>query len=254
MTQPPPPEAPKAVVQLTTRLLFAFLRSAAKLAARADLPLERFVELAQVAYFQELRKDAPRDLGAVARRLGVSLRTAGTLNRRAKGDFFAPESRVESLRMLTARLLDGPVRQSALFAELGDPDEDDAVLELERSIHLLRQTGWVEATADPDPELSLSTRLRSFVSDDLDRRLDGLNHQLDILVSSVRQRFHAGNDESARARSWFFAAREADVPDFIEETVRALRHGAIDLEETALADGTYRRFGVTVAITPVEEP
>ncbi len=87
----------------------------------------------------------------------------------------------------------------------------------------------------------------------LHRRLDGLNHQLDILVSSVHQRFHVGNDDSARARSWFFAAREADVTPFIEETVRTLRHGAIDLEETALAEGDYRRFGVTVAITPVEE-
>ena len=87
---------------------------------------------------------------------------------------------------------------------------------------------------------------------DLDRRFDGLNHQLSILAASVQQRFLVGNDQSARARSWFFAARDADVAPFIEHMVRELRHGAIDLEENALASGPYRRFGVTLAIAPVE--
>ncbi|MEZ4317588.1 MAG: hypothetical protein R3F61_08785 [Myxococcota bacterium] len=251
MTESLPHAAPEAVVTLSSRLLFSFLRGAARLATRADLPLDRFVELAQLAYFQELRRDSPRDLASVARRLGVSLRTAGSLNRRARGDFFTPETDVEPLRDLTARLLDGPVRLSVLMGEQGD---DEEIVRLERSLHLLRESGWLVYSDHEDPEIGLATRLRSFVSDDIERRLDGLNHQLDILVASVHQRFHVGNDTSARARSWFFAAREADVSPFIEETVRTLRHGAIDLEESALAQGSYRRFGVTIAITPVEDP
>lgn len=243
-------QGPDAVVELSARLLFSFLRGAARLAARFHMPLPRLVELAQLAYFEELRRRSPRDLAAVADELGVSLRTAGTLNKKLKGDFLAPELEVEPLRALTDVLLDGPRLRSQLLAGLSDEDQP----RLLRSLQLLTDNGWLEVDGDEeDPRYALQTELRSFVSDDLDRRIDGLNHQLDILVASVRQRFVAGNDETARARSWFFAARDDDVPEFIERTVRELRHGAIDLEESALTDGSYRRYGVTVAITPVEE-
>ena len=238
----------EAVVGLSGRLLFSLLRGAARLAARFHLPLDRFTELAQLAYFQEHRKRSPRDLSAVADELGVSLRTAGTLNKKLKGDFLAPELEVEPLRALTDVLLDGPRTRQ----ELTDHLDDEDAARISRALELLIDNGWLEVTGD-DERYALQTELRSFVSDDIDRRIDGLNHQLDILVSSVRERFIAGNDQTARARSWFFAAREEDVPKFIEQTVRELRHGAIDLEESALTSGDYRRFGVTVAITPVEE-
>jgi hypothetical protein len=239
-----------SVVELAGRLLFSMLRSSARLAARFDLPMERWVELAQLAYFQEIRQRSPRDMGRAARRLGVSLRTAGSLNKKLRGDFLVPELEVKPLRDLTNFLLDGPRRHSELAAMF---DADQGVW-LERSLHLLTEYGWLEVDGeDADRRYALKTEFRSFVSDDLNRRIDGLDHQLDILVSSVQERFVSGNDDTARARSWFFAARDQDVPAFIDQTVRALRHGAIDLEESALNEGPYRRYGVTLAITPVEE-
>ena len=231
-------------------MLFAFLRGAAKLAARFEVPMDRFVELAQLAYFQERRRQSPRDLGLVARKLGVSLCTVGALNKKLRGNFLAPEEEVEPLRQLTDALLDGPRHRGALLDVLDEVDPD----RLARSLALLEQYGWLDVQDQDgvDPRYALKTRHRSFVSDDLDRRFDGLNHQLSILAASVQQRFLVGNDQSARARSWFFAARDADVAPFIEHMVRELRHGAIDLEENALASGPYRRFGVTLAIAPVE--
>lgn len=245
-----PGAEPSAAIELVGRMLFAFLRGAAKLAARFEVPMDRFTELAQLAYFQERRRQAPRDLGQVARQLGVSLRTVGSLNKKLRGNFLAPEDEVEPLRQLTDLLLDGPQDRDALLQALDAIDP----IRVQRSLAMLEQYGWldVDGPDEGNPRYALKTRHRSFVSDDLDRRFDGLNHQLSILNASAQQRFLAGNDETARARSWFFAAREADVAPFIEHMVRELRHGAIDLEETALASGSYRRFGVTLAIAPVE--
>jgi hypothetical protein len=238
------------VVELSARLLFSLLRSAARLAARFDLPLDRLVELTQLAYFQEIRRDAPRDMGRVARKLGVSLRTAGSLSKKMRGDFLAPEVQVQKLRKLTGILLDGPLKKSALLPAMTDGDS----IALERALKLLEENDWLSVSGQADdPTYALKTTLRSFVSDDLNRRIDGLNHQLDILTASIQQRFLAGNDKTARARSWFFAARDEDIPGFIEETVKDLRHGAIDLEEAALKTDTYKRYGVTIAITPVGE-
>lgn len=251
----PPPDADRepdadVLAELAARLLFPFLRTAARLAARFRLPLDRVTELTQLAYFQELRRRRPRDLSGVAADLGVSLRTAGTLSQKLKGDFLKPELDVRPLRELTALLLDGPQRRSRLLAAA----DDDERGRRERALDVLLGNGWVSARDDgDDPLLSLTGTLRSFVSDDLDRRLDGLSHQLEIVEQSAAQRFVLRNDDTARGRTWFFAARPDAVAALIEETVRELRHRVIDLEETALREGDYQRFGVTLAITPVEE-
>ena len=42
------------------------------------------MQLTQLAYFDELRAGAPRDLSEVAKRLGLSLRSVSTLNKKFK--------------------------------------------------------------------------------------------------------------------------------------------------------------------------
>ncbi|MCB9663325.1 MAG: hypothetical protein H6732_04375 [Alphaproteobacteria bacterium] len=242
---PSEPDAASAV-ELPARLVFSLLKAAVRIAARVELPLTRFQDLVRSAYFLEYRRRFPRDLATVADKLGVSLRTAGTLNRSLTDDFFAPETRVEPVRQVTSALVGEPMDLPNLVVST---DLDEA--EVRRAVKHLVEVGWVEARADGT--YALSGSFRSYVAEDLARRVDAVNHQLTVIAESVWTRFVHGDDGAAAARTWAFLARPEDVQELIARTLAHLRSEAVALEEQALADGSGRRFAMTVAIAPRDE-
>lgn len=234
----------EAIVELSSRLVYSLLKAAVRVAAGFGMPLQRLTQLAQTAYFEELRRTNPRDLQAVADQLGVSVRTAGTIHRRLKGAFFAPENEVAPLRAVTGALLSG-ARTQAELATATDLDDDA----LRRALRLLGEHGWVEREG---PRFRVATGIRSFVTDETMRRVDGLNNQMDVLAGSVWARF-VDPKPGAGARTWVFAARPQDFEQLMADTVHRMRHDAVDLEERALPGPGWVRFGVTVAFAPVLE-
>lgn len=216
------------------------------MATRVHMPLDRITELLRTAYFVEYRRKHPRDLEEVAQKLGVSLRTAGTLNRSLKGDFFTPETRVEPLRLVTGALLGQPRNAQELEAVTGM----DAG-EVQRAVRHLQEVGWAAVGADGRVELSGS--FRSFLADDLMARVDGINHHMAVVADSVWERFVRRNSATAGARTWAFAARAADVAEAMQRVFAQLRSEAIAMEEGALQDGVRERYGITVAVAPLEE-
>lgn len=240
-------ERSKELVEQSSRVVYSLLKLVARTAARFRLPIDRLTELTRLAYFEELRRQAPRDLDFVARSLGVSYRTAVNLNRAARADFFRPEKEIEPLRRVSAVL----VGQARSRDELRDAldDLDDATVD--RALGLLEQSGWV--VRDEEDRYAIATALRSYVSDDLDRRIDGLNNHMEVLADSVWARFVEGASETALGRTWVFVARPEDVAEFARQTALAVRHGAVDVEEAALKEGARERFGVTLAFAPLKE-
>lgn len=246
-----PDGAPKksaSLVELSSRLVFSLLKPAVRTAARFGMPVDRLVELSKLAYFEELRAKAPRDLDSVAKGLGVSYRTAVNFNRAVRGDFFRPEKEVEPLRRICGALVDGPRSAARLAETLGDEVSED---QLRRGLHLLVENGWL---VEEDGVYRLAETLRSYVSDDLERRVDGLNNLLEVLADTVWQRFVERNASTAMARTWVFAARPEQIIEYVESTVRRVRHEVVDLEEAALREGGLSdRYGVTLAFTPIKE-
>jgi hypothetical protein len=236
----------EAVEELSSRLVFSLLQAAVRVAARVHMPLDRLTELLRTAYFVEYRRRHPRELEAVAEKMGVSLRTAGTLNRSLKGDFFSPETRVEPLRLLTGALLGQPRTADELEAVTGLE-----IAEVRRGLRHLEEVGW--ATTDGDGRVELSGNFRSYLNDDRQARVDGVNHQMAVVADSVWGRFIRRNDTTAAARTWSFAARPEDVEALLQKMVPELRAAAIAMEEEALAGGSRERFGMTFAVAPVED-
>jgi hypothetical protein len=235
-----------AAVELPARLVFSLLTAAVRIAARVEMPLGRLTDLLRTAYFLEHRRRHPRDLAAIAQKLGVSLRTAGTLNRTLRDDFFDAETEVEPIRQVTLALLGHPRSPDALLAETGlDPDA------LARALDRLRELRWIEDEGEQD--LKLAGSFRSFLDTDLDRRIDGVNHQLGVIANSVWFRFAQEGSPRAGGRSWTFAAREEDVAAAMERVFGQLRQEAIRMEDDALREGASTRYGITVAFAPLEE-
>jgi hypothetical protein len=235
------------VESLTSRLVFSLLHAAVRLAARVQLPLDRLTELLRSAYFVEYRRRHPRDLAAIADKLGVSLRTAGTLNRAMNDAFFAPETRVEPIRRVTGALLGASRSPEELVRLTGlEAPEVDRVL-----VHLT-EVGWVDLG---EGNVTLSGSFRSHVAEDLGARVDAINHQMSVVADSVHQRFLLGGVATAGARTWSFAARPEQVGEMMDRVFQTLRAEAVALENDAMHDAHPARFGLTVAIAaqPPEE-
>lgn len=235
-----------ALPNIATRIVYSLLKPAVKLAARGGLRMGEVLDLVQLAYFEEMRRHHPRELQAIAEKLDLSLRTVSTLNRRIKEAFFAAETQVQPARHVAALLQDEPLSLAELKRKA--PELTERVLS--DALRLLRDNEWVVVNKR---KYQLTSRLRSYIDDSITRRIDGLNNQMEILASSVARRFF-DDDAEAVGRSWAFSARREDIRQFLEDTMRQLRHSAIDLEESGLSSGEpLGRYGITVAFADVEK-
>ncbi len=187
-------EAPAAddLAELSLRLVYSLLKPAVAIATRFGVSMNRFIELTRMAYFEEHRQRAPADLAGVAKRLGQSLRTVGSLNRRFRGEFFRPEQFIAPLRRITGLLLAGPQSLDDLLSSANELRP----IQITSALELLVANGWVQKKGD---QFELSSNTRNLVSDDFGSRIDGLNHQLETLTESVWNRFVVHNDATARA-------------------------------------------------------
>lgn len=237
--------ASDTAVELGTRLVFSLLKAAVHIAARFEMPLGRLTDLLRTAYFGAYRDQHPRDLATVAKRLGVSIRTAGTLNRSLREPFFTPENEVAPIRRVTGALLSGAHTVDEIEAHT-----DLEIDEIERVLAWIAHLGWT--VPHDDGSVDIVPHLRSFVDADPARRVDGLNHQMEILASSVWFRF-VRNEAHAGARSWAFVASPEQFAAAMERSIQALRAEAVEMEQAALEQGVEHRFGITVAFSPLED-
>ncbi len=236
---------PEDAAALPARLVFSLMQAAVRVAARVHMPLKQLQELVRTAYFLEHRRNHPRDLVSVADKLDVSLRTAGTLNKQLRDAFFRPEREVEPIRSVTTALLGGPLSRAGLEeeTELEGP-------ELERALTHLGELGWIDI--GDDGVVRLSRTLRSWVADDLEKRVDGINHQLSVIAEGVWSRFVRHDTATSGGRTWTFAVREEDLGPLVDRVIAVLRAEAVAAEEAAMADdGGGTRVGMTVAIAPM---
>jgi hypothetical protein len=231
--------------KLAPRLVFSLFRAAVHVAARFRLPLDRFLELARLAYFEHLRVRSPRDLKTVAESLGVTYRTAVNFNRKLRGDFLLQEQNVEVLRRIAMFLRNGDCTVMQLYQELNDADADN----IRHALTLLIECGWV---TEIEGRYRLQQTDRSYLSDDIDHRVDALNHQMEIFSQSVWQRF-VDSDDLAAGRTWVFEADPERFAEFISTSMTTLRQSAVAEEEHALRGGTKQQFAITCAFTPLLE-
>ena len=178
----------------------------------------------------------------------MSRRTAAGLSQKLKSDFLSPERRIEPLRAVLVALRVRSLSRSALAAEV--PGLADGVLE--DVLATLTRLGWVRR--EPETDLYATTGdLQTFVQAPWSQRIDGLNHQLDVVAQTMLTRLFENSDEPATARTWSLKASPAHFAALMEDVVKQLRHAAVDCEEASLKDAPTESFehGVTIAPTPL---
>lgn len=231
------------IPELQRRLVFSLLRGAVRLAARFRMPLKTFEELCRLAYYEELRRRSDAPHTRIAQIFRRSLRTVGALEKQYRGDFLAPEVEVERARRIEAEFADGPRTVAAVAKRLSQPVE-----EVQTIADALLAAGRLQSAANG--RLALNHDYVSLVRQDLKNRVDGLNHQLDVVANAVGARFLDG-EHTAIARTFALAALPDRAEDLGDSIVRAVRDRCADAEETALKQGGHAAYAVTLAFTPV---
>jgi len=231
--------------ELSSRLLFALLRPAIEVAARFGVALPALVRLVELAYFEALRKRHPRNMKAVAKTLGMSLRTTAGLSKKHRQLFLVNEAELQVARRITEQL----TRQGQDIADLAEALDLD-LPELTTQLKSLEAIGWVHVA---DGRAVVTDLYRGFVNDTLDARLDGLHNQLDVVTRAVWGGFVAPPKEKIHTRTWVFQAEPAPLQAMVRSTVLRIRHDAVELEEQAFTGSLGQRYGVTLSVTPMEE-
>ena len=237
---------PTTVLELQRRLVFSLLRPVARLSRLFRLPLSTLEDLCRLAYFEELRRGGATPQAEVARIFGRSLRTVGQLEREYRDNFLAPEREVERTRRLEDALEAGPLTPADAARALGEPDAAD---EIRGVLEGLAAAGRVERHADG--RFTLNHAFASLVREDLTARIDGLNHQLDVVTAAILTRFF---DERAPmiARTLSFVADPAVVEALGQKLAKELRAACGDAEDAALENGHPKRYGATLALAPMD--
>lgn len=249
----PPHDEAAPVLELQRRLLFSLLRPAARFCRTFRIPAAVFEDLARLAYYEELRRRGGLSQAQAAAASEVSLRTVSRLERSLGTEFLAPEDEVELER-----------RVERLF-EAESLDADQAVARLpdvpanvvQRVLDSLTAAGRLKREGEP-PRYANGASFASLVRSDLKARVDGLNHQLDTVLASVRARFFARPEPAATppigvARTVSFRLRPEDAPAFAAALVQFVRAQVGEAEAAALAQGGGEPCAITLALAPMPE-
>ena len=233
------------VAELQRRLVYSLLRPVARMSRRFRLPLKTLEELCRLAYFEAVRRQGDVPQAEVARIFGRSLRTVGILERQFRANFLAPVDEVEFTRRVEGALDSGPRSAADVATELDAPA--DRVLSVLEGL-----VGTARVTRAPDGRFTVDRRYVSLVTDDPAARIDGLNHQLDVLAAAVVTRF-LEPDRTSIGRTLSFVATPEVVEALAATLARELRARCGEAEEASLEAGDYARYGVTFALAPLDE-
>jgi hypothetical protein len=233
-------------------LVYTLLQPAIAICRRFAMPLDVIEQLCRLAYYDALRQEGMTQ-AEVARAFGKSLRTVVAVGRVFQSDFLAPVEEIRLNRRLEEELATGPLTAAEVAVRLEQDDEE----QVQRLLDSLVGAGRAERVGNSEPAAyTLQERLQSLVRDDVNARLDGLRHQLEVVRRAVKARFLPNGDgpSPSVARTLSFVGTEEDVAKMAEQLVRTMRLHAIDVEEAALEKGGYQRFGVTLAVAPLDQP
>lgn len=228
----------------TERIIHGLLSSAAKLAAKARMPLTRMRELLDMAYFSEHRRRG-RSIAEVADIIGVSERKGAQLSSLLKTNFMPADQELGLARRIEFMLWAEPLGVARIRQLLRNEEEAEIDAAIERLVREER-VGWQKRGRT---EVLARTRNDSrLVSRTFESQLDGLEN----LMHNVANATFAGflrEEPKATIRTIGFYMRAEDIGELrklyaqIWETIQ-------NLEERAKQDPNALAMDLSLVYAP----
>ncbi len=229
------------------RVVYSLVRPAARVAAKAGLPLKDFTQLAQLSLY-EVKRTQGLSHREIAEELDVSSRTIDRLLKDLREGFFEPEVEHELPRKIEFMLWAEPAGIARIAQVLSKHEPDD----IEHALALLIKEGRVETVPGRTLKYAPTHRANRLMDTDLASRIDGLNNVLSVLTAATQTRFIA-DDRRASARSVSMRVRRQDLEEFEKIYEEAVWPRLVALDEKATDAEDVVDMGLTFVWTPFEE-
>ena len=192
-------------IELTTRVTYAMLRPAARLALTAGISLRDMKKYIELAYYHEARNDGLR-MRDVSEILSISMAKVGLLSKALKEHFIAPELEHGIARQILSLLWATALTESRIAQAL--PAFDDT--EVAHALATLVEEGRVNALSGRTVRYELAAGAHRLETHPTLAKLDGLNTLLASVSRTVEARFF-DQDDRANVRNLAFRARPEDL-------------------------------------------
>lgn len=174
------------IVERGRRLLFSLLKPAVRMASRLEIPLDEVTRLMRLAYVQEVRR-AGTPTPDAERKIGVSRRQLSKLTKALRSDFFEPETRHELPRRIEFLLQAGPLSFNRICQLLRPerPEEEAFERSVEAALLGLVSEERVRLIGRGNRLYEIKQYSAVHIEGTWQRRVDGLNNQLEALFANV---------------------------------------------------------------------
>lgn len=227
-----------------TRVLFATLRPAAKLAQAYGVSLKDMRHLLELATYQQARSRGLK-MREMSEQMDISMSKVGLLSKQLKEHFVEPEEGL--YRQVIALLWAQPLSLSRLAQALEiSPDR------LETSLETLIQEGRIRRIDGRTDLFELTGSRQSMDIHAWLARVDGLNTLFDNVTRAIRARFDH-NDDHAMVRNLAFRLRKQDVQKLNKFYEKQLLPLILELDQAVESEEDSLPMTMTVLWAPDEE-
>lgn len=232
--------------ELQSRVVYALVQPAVRLAEAFELPIADLMTKAQTAYFHHLR-DRGWTLRRIASQLGVSERTAKRLAKQLREHFLDTERRYDlpvriELMLWAVPMSRVKVKQVLSAVKAGAIDA---------AVDRLIQDGRVEEEPGRTALLKVKRGVNDLVRDTWLTRIGGLNSFLGNLSDAVFGRFFR-NEPKAFARTMSFLVAKEDVAELDKLFSDVLVPAVQRLDDRAKTADDREAFRMSVCWAPYD--
>lgn len=232
---------------LVSRLAYAALRPAARLAVRGGLALRDVKKLMELAYYQEARRRGLK-MREIAELMSISMAKVGALSKDLKEYYLQPELDHGIGRQILSLLWAAPLSEARIAQAL--PEYDGA--EVAATVARLVEEGRIVPLDGRTEMYELAAPMHRLETDPWMAKVDGLNTLLDVLSKAVRARFFDA-DERALVRNVAFRVRPEDLDALRHHYEETLFPLICELDEAAGDDERSVPIRLSLLWAPDEE-
>ncbi len=232
---------------LPTRVVFAALRPAVRLANTFGVSLKDVKRFAELAYYQDAKRRGMK-MREMSEALGISMSKVGLLSKQLKEHFLEPELEHGVARQILTLLWAAPLSEIRLAQALPDFDSSD----VEHALNDLVAEGRVRRVSGRTDTFELTSGSQRLDNTPWMARIDGLNTLLDSVTQTVEARFER-NDTRAFVRNLAFRVRPQDLQRLQEHYEKTLFPLIVELDEAVEQDADSVPIRLSILWSPTEE-
>jgi hypothetical protein len=232
---------------LPTRVVFAALRPAVRLANTFGVSLKDVKRFAELAYYQDAKRRGMK-MREMSEALGISMSKVGLLSKQLKEHFLEPELEHGVARQILTLLWAAPLTEIRLAQALPDFDSSD----VEQALNDLVDEGRVRRVSGRTDTFELTSGSQRLDNTPWMARIDGLNTLLDSVTQTVEARFER-NDTHAFVRNLAFRVRPQDLQRLQEHYEKTLFPLIVELDEAVEQDADSVPIRLSILWSPTEE-